>query len=131
MKPFTWKRRGGYECSSKGDKRFSAFCAKMVDGRTIEQHYQCDVKGYDIGGTNWRLGKGNPPNNDKTQDQLWEEYLALWREWAISHLPLMRELYVEAQKYDRILSDCFAKGEINQARALAQILNELCGMEYT
>ena len=35
-----WSRKGGYECSSKGDKRFSALFAVMPDGRTIEQHYQ-------------------------------------------------------------------------------------------
>ena len=30
---FTWSRRGGYEVSTKGDKRFSALVAKMPDGR--------------------------------------------------------------------------------------------------
>lgn len=47
----TWARFGGYDCSTKGDRRFSALVAKMPDGRTIEQWYQCDVKAYDIGGT--------------------------------------------------------------------------------
>lgn len=42
---YTWKRYGGYEVSSHGDKRFSAFNAIMSDGRSIECHYQCDVKG--------------------------------------------------------------------------------------
>ena len=55
---FTWQRFGGYECGSKGDNRFSAFNAVLRDGRAIEQHYQCDVKGYDPGGKNWKLGKG-------------------------------------------------------------------------
>ena len=57
---YYWARRdkNGYEVSSKGDKRFSALYARMLDGRTIEEHYQCDVKGYDVGGTNWKLGKG-------------------------------------------------------------------------
>ena len=45
---FSWQRKEGYECSSKGDKRFSALFATMPDGRTIEQWYQCDIKGYDI-----------------------------------------------------------------------------------
>lgn len=49
---YTWQRYRGYEVSSKGDKRFSAFNAILSDGRSIEQHYQCDVKGYNIGGTN-------------------------------------------------------------------------------
>ena len=47
---FTYARYGGYECSSHGDKRFSALFAKLADGRTIEMHYQCDVKGYQPGG---------------------------------------------------------------------------------
>lgn len=38
---FTHTRRGGYEVSTKGDKRFSALNAIMPDGRSIEQVYQC------------------------------------------------------------------------------------------
>ncbi len=40
---FKWARYGGYEISSQGDKRFSAFNAILSDGRSIEQWYQCDV----------------------------------------------------------------------------------------
>ena len=118
---FTWSRYGGYECSSRGDARFSAFNARMPDGRTIEQHYQCDVKGYQPGGTNWRLGKGKPPLR---QADLWAEYVALWRVWAAANMPLMRELYVLAGD-DKKLSDRFATTDVNQAHALATILNEL------
>lgn len=118
---FKWSRYGGYECSSRGDARFSAFNARMPDGRTIEQHYQCDVKGYQPGGTNWRLGKGKPPLR---QVDLWGEYLALWRVWAEHNLPLMRELYALA-KQSGVLSDRFATTHVNQAHALATILNEL------
>jgi hypothetical protein len=58
----TWSRKPpGYEVSSIGDRRFSALFALMPDGRTIEQWYQCDIKGYDIGGRNWKLGNGQPP----------------------------------------------------------------------
>ena len=122
MSKFTFARRGGYECSSKGDKRFSALFAVMPDGRTIEQHYQCDVKGYQPGGTDWRLGKGKPPL-DKTKD-LWEEYLSLWETWAINHPELMDELGYAAAAKDYCLSDCFASTPVNQARALAEILNK-------
>lgn len=121
---FKWQRTSvpGYECSSKGDKRFSAFYARMPDGRTIEQHYQCDVKGYDIGGTNWKLGKGKPPliNHNK----LWEKYLELWYLWAQNNVPLMRELYRAARLCDNTLTDMFATSDVNQARALAHILND-------
>lgn len=120
---FIWKRYGGYECSTKGDKRFSAFCATLPDNRTIEQHYQCDIKGYDIGGTNWKLGKGKPSlflNKD-----LYSEYLDLWLQWAEYNLILMIELHFLAKEKQYILSDCFANSNINQARALADILNIL------
>lgn len=119
-----WSRRGGYECSSKGDTRFSAFYAKMPDGRSIECWYQCDIKGHDIGGTNWRVGKGKPPAIHYPGDQQWELYLSLWRLWALHHIPWMQELLEKVKAHDNTLSDCFANTDNNQARALAQILNE-------
>lgn len=122
---FTWVRRNAYEVSSVGDKRFSAFNAIMSDGRSIEQIYHCDIKGFDPGGTNWKLGKGKDPINDKTREQLWTEYLNLWRVWASDHLELMRELYFLAKERNCVLSDCFAATEINQAHALSTVLNEL------
>lgn len=115
---YIWNRYGGYEISSAGDKRFSAFYALMPDGRSIEAHYQCDVKGYAPGSNNWKLGKGKPPL-DKNVDT-WNEYLKLWRIWAKNHPAEMKEL----SKHP-ILSDRFAKTRINQARALATILNEM------
>lgn len=120
----TWQRRGGYECSSKGDVRFSAFNAMMPDGRTIEEWYQCDIKGYCIGGRNWRLGKGKPPVFPYPGDHLWQMYLSLWRIWTIHNGYLVQELKELAAKHGNVLSDCFASTEINQARALATILNE-------
>ena len=119
---FTFARFGGYECSSRGDKRFSALCARLPDGRTIEAHYQCDVKGYQPGGTDWRLGKGKPPL-DRSKD-MYAEYRALWLIWANNHKPEMRELFVAAKKHNGVLSDMFASGPISQARALADILND-------
>lgn len=112
-----WSRYGGYEVSSAGDKRFSAFYAKMPDGRSIEEHYQCDVKGYDPKGKNWKLGKGKPPLDPFTDT--WEEYLALWREWSENN----KEIFEELRPYS-LLSDCFATSPINQAHALAVLLNE-------
>lgn len=119
---FSHARFGGYECSSRGDRRFSALFARMPDGRTVEMHYQCDVKGYQPGGTAWRLGKGKPPL-DRSID-LYAAYKALWLEWAENHKPEMRELYVAAKKANGVLSDMFATGPISQARALADILND-------
>lgn len=118
----TWGRNGaGYQVSSKGDKRFSAFYAKLSDGRSIECAYQCDVKGYDIGGTNWRLGKGKPPL-DKSKD-MYKEYLLLWKSWAVNNPALIEELRSLAVKNNNKLCDMFANTPVNQARALADILN--------
>lgn len=117
---FTWSRYGGYEVSTCGDSRFSALNAVLSDGRTIEMHYQCDVKGYDIGGTNWRLGKGKPPLTDKN---LWGEYLMLWREWATLNPSSIVHLS-NLVGSSKVLSDRFATTPVNQARALATILNE-------
>ena len=117
---FTWSRSGGYEVSSLGDKRFSALYAVMPDGRSLEAHYQCDVKGYAPGSNNWRLGKGKPPLRP-TAD-LYPAYLALWRTWAEHNPALIAEL--RARAIDGVLGDRFASTPVNQARALADILNE-------
>lgn len=119
-----WQKRDGYECSSVGDKRFSALNALMPDGRSIEMWYQCDIKGYDIGGTDWKKGKGKPPLFEFPNNQLWQLYLNLWRLWAIQNSHLIIELMELAKTKDNILSDCFASSPINQARALATIINE-------
>lgn len=119
---FGWTRYGrGYEVSTEGDKRFSALYAKMPDGRVIEAHYQCDIKGYSPGGSDWRLGKGKPPL-DTTLD-LWAEYLKLWKTWAKLNPNLMSELKACAVVSGYKLSDKFASTDISQARALAYILN--------
>ena len=120
---FIWKCYGGYEVSSHGDRRFSAFNAIMPDGRSIEQHYQCDVKGYDIGGRNWRLGKGKSPCVPMTKEELYQAYYTLWETWAKTHQSLLDELAEIAKRYNGVLSDKFATTPINQARALSDILN--------
>lgn len=123
---FHWSPSGeGYECSSRYDKRFSAFYAKMPDGRTIEQHYQCDVKGYDVGGTNWRLGKGKPPLHDISEEELLRAYVQLWREWTWTHRKEMLELYYRASHFGGCLTDAFATTRVNQAHALSILLNEI------
>ena len=125
---FKWKRYGGYEVSTKGDERFSAFCAIMPDNRALECHYQCDVKRFDIGGSKWWLGKGKPPNRFISREALYEEYKALWIKWAVLNPELMEELRYHAENCGGILSDCFATSDINQARALSELLNEGYGL---
>lgn len=118
----THGRSGGYEVSSKGDRRFSAFYARMPDGRSIEEHYQCDVKGYDPGGRNWRAGKGRPAKDPRVDVRA--AYLGLWRVWAKGHPALMEELRTCAEAHGNRLCDRFASTAVNQAWALATLLNE-------
>ena len=117
--------KGGYEVSSKGDRRFSALVARLDDGFTIEEHYQLRVKGWGtLGVDHWKAGKGKPPKGTWEGDSLYQAYLALWQTWADSHPDLLLELERHAQRHDGKLSDMFAHGRpVNQARALAHILN--------
>lgn len=116
------KKGEGYELSSKGDSRFSALYCRLKDGRTIEQAYQLDVKGYRVEGNDWKLGKGKPAINGKTPDQLWDAYLDLWRQWTQENPAQLEDLRAKAA--GKILTDMFASSPVSQARALALILNE-------
>lgn len=124
---FTWARfaKNGYEVSSQGDNRFSALYARLPDGRTIEEAYQLDVKGYRTITDDWRHGKGRAPLNNLSRDEMWEGYLNLWRAWATSRPDLLLKLSIFAD--GKPLTDKFATTEVSQARALAQILNEKYG----
>lgn len=124
---YTWsngKDRKGFECSTRGDVRFSAMTAVMPDGRTLEMWYQCDVKGYDPSGRNWRLGKGNPPKTPYPDNELWLAYKTLWRIWAINNVEYIEFLVKAVEPHGNHLTDMFASSDVNQARALAEILNE-------
>lgn len=63
------------ECSSRGDKRFSAFHAriKAVGNRTIEDIYQATKMINGCTGLTWREAKGKKPDN--------AEYCALYYSW--------------------------------------------------
>ena len=69
-------------------------------------------------------GKGKPPLNKDVD--LWKEYLNLWRQWSGENIDLLRQLY-KASYGVGMLTDMFATTPVNQARALATILNEKCG----
>jgi hypothetical protein len=126
MRKITWARyhSGGYEVSSRGDGRFSALNALMPDNRTIEQWYQCDVKGYDPGGIDWKLGKGQPSLLQYKGDGQWQMYLCLWRIWSIHNSHLVMSLFEKLVNHEDTLTDMFATSDINQARALSIIINE-------
>jgi len=67
------------ECSSRGDTRFSAFFARLSNGRTIEAMYQA-AKVFEDGSTNLgvREAKGkkavNMPEVSKRYSELWDQY---------------------------------------------------------
>ena len=113
----------GYECSSHGDKRFSALFAVLPDGRTIEEAYQLDIKGYRKITDDWRAAKGKPPLISITPNELFEKYCALWNEWAVENFELIFEL--EEKTREKILTDKFATTKINQAHALSLIIDDL------
>ena len=121
---FTWARRAenSYEVSSKGDTRFSALNAKLKDGRTIEEAYQLDVKGYRAQGNNWRLGKGKAPLKPMSKEESWQAYKNLWRQFLEENPTLEQDLRNKAS--GKVLTDMFASTDISQARALAELLNE-------
>jgi hypothetical protein len=127
-KPYSWQRYDGYEVSSAGDRRFSPLFAVLEDGRTIEDHYHCDVKGYNPSGTGWRKYKGKPSLRHSNRADLWLDYLQLYARWAEMNPLLMDELAVRADEHGRVLTDMFQTSEINQAHALAHLLNKNKGL---
>lgn len=121
---YNWSRysNNSYEVSSAGDKRFSALFAKLNDGRTIEEAYQLDIKGFRSKGNDWKLGKGKAPLRNVSKEQSWNEYKDLWRTYLNENPELKEELKEKAK--GKTLTDKFASTDVSQARALAEILNE-------
>jgi hypothetical protein len=109
-----------YEVSSKGDKRFSAYFAriKSLGGHTIEFLYQVGIKGY----PSINEGKGQPPLNGAPRSVLYDKYKTLWVMYLNENPGLLEDLRVKSA--GRILTDRFAKTEISQAKALAELLTD-------
>lgn len=104
------------ECSSKGDKRFSAFYAR-VGGKSIEEHFQAS-KIMEDGrtGLSWREAKGKRAVN---QAECAELYSRLWDEYIAEHPELLLIL-----KRATGLSDIFGQqGHCCQATELWRIRN--------
>lgn len=104
------------ECSSKGDKRFSAFSARprSLNGRSIEQAYQA-MKIFADGSTglSWRDAKGKFAVNQETCAAAYEQW---WREW-VDEQQLAPVLRAAAG-----LSDIFGQvGHVCQAEVLWRI----------
>ncbi|MBD2078265.1 hypothetical protein H6F86_31130 [Phormidium sp. FACHB-592] len=113
-------RKAGYECSTQGDRRFSALYAKLSDGRTIEEACQLDVKGYRVQGNDWRLGKGKLLLKPMPIEALHSQYKSLWQRWATENPVLMDTLTTAAE--GKVLTDKFARTPISQAQVLAELL---------
>ncbi len=105
------------ECSSHGDKRFSAFYAR-VNGKSIEEQYQAAKKFSDGStGLHWRQAKGKRPVNAAECRAFYE---SLWRQYIAEHPELL-----EVLKAASGLSDIFARpGSVNQAEVLWAIRNK-------
>ncbi len=74
------------ECSSRGDKRFSAFYAH-VNGKSIEHQYQA-AKQFEDGSTglHWRAAKGRKAIN---MDEIATLYSSLWDQYIATHPELL------------------------------------------
>ena len=70
------------ECSTHGDRRFSAFCARpsSLGGRSIEEAYQA-MKVFEDGrtGLSWRAAKGHRPINIEACRLAYDRW---WLEWV-------------------------------------------------
>lgn len=112
------------ECSSAGDKRFSAFWAK-IDGVSIEEAYQA-AKVFEDGSTDlhWKQAKGRRAVNHNEVSRFYE---ALWR----LYMDRNPELYAVLAAAPG-LSDVYGQAGHNcQATVLWKLRNEhLAGIEY-
>lgn len=111
-------KRPYLECSSRGDKRFSAFYAK-VNGKSIEDQYQA-FKIFEDGSTglSWREAKGKKAVN---MDECRKFYKFLWKEY-IKQNPDLIPVLLKATG----LSDMFGKpGNACQATELWDIRNKI------
>ena len=109
-----------YECSSKGNKEFSALYA-FIDKKSIEEIYQLDIKGYRGKVEHWKEAKRKPPLNNKNEKMLYLEYLRLWQSYLKEKPNLYFKLLKEAK--DKTITDMFGVTNINQARALCDLCN--------
>jgi len=107
------------ECSSRGDRRFSAFYAKpkSLQGKSIEEAYQA-MKIFEDGSTglHWKKSKGKKAIN---QEDCAIAYANWWAEWVY------QENLLSTLKAATGLSDIFGQvGHVCQATVLWNIRNQ-------
>lgn len=76
------------ECSSAGDKRFSAFYAQ-VNGKSIEEQFQSAKRFSGSASINWRQNKARRADNPVECAQL---YTRLWDQYIDENPKLLRVL---------------------------------------
>lgn len=104
------------ECSSRGDRRFSAFYA-TVDGKSIEDIYQAAKSFGGVSGYSWRQAKGQVPDNVGEVAVL---YSRLWDRYISEHPDLLGVLLAASG-----LQDTFGQpGHVCQATELWRIRNK-------
>ncbi len=118
------------ECSTKGDKRFSAFCAKVkIFGKidTIENHYQLAKRFGDIKPETWKDAKGKKPTKVNINGKGFSlEYLSAWYKllW-VKYFDQNPELVEYAKRFTDF-SDAFkGKNTVNcQADVIKQYMTK-------
>lgn len=107
------------ECSSKGDRRFSAFYARIrcEGNRSIEEIYQGAKVIHGISGHPWRYAKGRRAEND---EEVRELYSLLWDVYFQENPDLLTYIL----QYNGF-SDVFGQeGHVCQAIEIFRIHNE-------
>lgn len=110
------------ECSSKGDKRFSAFYARVeYNGviKSIEEHYQA-FKIFDDGttGYSWRVAKGKIAIN---QEEARKFYSNLWDKYFKQHPELLEVI----KQYNGFTDTFGQEFHACQAEEIYRIRNEI------
>ena len=93
--------------------------------RAIGEAYQLDVKGYRVLGYTWQEAKKDTGVHAPirlSEDELWNGYLSLWRQFAEENPDLVADLMRKSS--GKVLTDMFASSSVSQARAWAVILSE-------
>jgi len=105
------------ECSSKGDKRFSAFYAKFPNGKSIEEMYQA-YKVFEDGSTGLSIKEAKGRKAVNQEKAAW--WYSHWWDIYISQNPELLEVLKQASG----LSDIFGQeGHCCQATELWRIRN--------
>jgi len=107
------------ECSTRGDRRFSAFCAYLRNGKSIEELYQAyKIFPGGVSGLTWREAKGRVALN---MEDCRIYYSRLWDMYIEQNPDLLPVLHAASG-----LSDMFGKkGHCCQATELWRIRNRL------